>query len=98
MRLTSKPPGNKRSKHSQDAIARARQIMAPSSLAVTEALSVLLDTPKRIIVGEAVEWEADLIVVGSHGRQGIGRFLVGSVSEAVAIGSECSVEVVRRRS
>ena len=43
------------------------------------------------------EWNAsyDLIVVGSHGRRGFRRFLLGSVSEAVAMNAHCSVVVVR---
>jgi nucleotide-binding universal stress UspA family protein len=39
---------------------------------------------------------ADVIVVASHGRSGLGRALVGSVAESVVRGSECPVFVVRR--
>ena len=39
--------------------------------------------------------DADLIVVGSHGHHGIERFLLGSVSEGVALHAKCSVEVIR---
>ena len=38
---------------------------------------------------------ADLIVVGSHGHRGVERFLMGSVSEGVALHAKCSVEVIR---
>ena len=51
--------------------------------------------PKRKIIDHAAEWHADLIVLGSHGRRGIDRFLLGSVSEAVARHAPCSVEIVR---
>jgi len=34
-------------------------------------------------------------VVGSHGRRGVNRLLLGSVSEAVALHANCSVEIVR---
>src|SRR5579883_1346341 len=47
------------------------------------------------ILDEAAQWGADLIFVGSHGRHGLDRFLLGSVSEAVATHAKCSVEVVR---
>jgi nucleotide-binding universal stress UspA family protein len=40
-------------------------------------------------------WNADLIVVGSHGRRGFDRYVMGSVSESVALHAHCSVEVVR---
>jgi nucleotide-binding universal stress UspA family protein len=55
----------------------------------------LLDGPKSIIMDEAEKWGADLIVVGSHGHRGIERFLLGSVSEGVALHAKCSVEVIR---
>ena len=53
--------------------------------------------PRSAIVDEADEWGADLIVVGSHGRTGITRLLLGSVAEAVVGHAHCSIEVVRRR-
>ncbi len=47
------------------------------------------------IIDYAAEWGADLIVVGSHGRNGVERFLLGSVAEFVARHAACSVEIVR---
>jgi nucleotide-binding universal stress UspA family protein len=51
--------------------------------------------PKAVIIDEAKKLGADLIVLGSHGRTGLDRFLLGSVSEAVARHAACSVEIVR---
>lgn len=51
--------------------------------------------PRSIIVDRASEWAADVIVVGSHGRKGLTRFLLGSVSDAVARHALCSVIIVR---
>jgi nucleotide-binding universal stress UspA family protein len=51
--------------------------------------------PKSEILDVAAKWGADLIVIGSHGWKGLNRFLLGSVSEAVARHAECSVEIVR---
>ena len=51
--------------------------------------------PKTKIIDHARKWHADLIVLGSHGRKGLDRFLLGSVSEAVARHASCSVEIVR---
>jgi nucleotide-binding universal stress UspA family protein len=51
--------------------------------------------PKSRIIDVAKEWKADLIVLGSHGRKGMERFLMGSVAESVARHAECSVEIVR---
>jgi len=47
------------------------------------------------IIDHAAEWRADLIVLGSHGRKGLNRFLMGSVAEFVARHADCSVQIVR---
>lgn len=59
--------------------------------------SVVQGEPRGKIVDVAAKWHADLIVVGSHGRRGLERFLMGSVSEAVVHHAPCSVQVVRLR-
>jgi len=56
---------------------------------------VLLGSPRKAISAYASEWGADLILVGSHGHSAIGRFLLGSVAESVAVHAHCSVEVIR---
>ncbi len=50
---------------------------------------------KTVILDCATEWNASLIVMGSHGRRGLPRLVLGSVSEAVARHAHCSVEIVR---
>jgi len=50
---------------------------------------------KTSILEYADEWRPDLIMVGSHGRKGLDRFLLGSVSDAVARHAQCSVQIVR---
>ena len=47
------------------------------------------------ILDLASEWHADLIVLGSHGRKGLKRFMLGSVAESVSRGAYCSVLIVR---
>ena len=54
-----------------------------------------LDSPRRAIVSRADSFDADLIVVGSHGRSGIARLLLGSVSQSVLTHAHCSVRVGR---
>ena len=57
----------------------------------------------RLIPGEAVdgvlrtaaEIRADLIVMGTHGRTGLGRLLLGNVAESVLPESDCPVMVVK---
>jgi nucleotide-binding universal stress UspA family protein len=58
---------------------------------------ILVDRADEAIIKTAKAWDADLIVVGSHGYRGIKRFLLGSVSQAVAFHAPCSVEIVRRK-
>ena len=52
-------------------------------------------SPRSVILEEADDWGADLIVVGSHGYRAWERFLLGSVSQSVVSHAKCSVEVVR---
>ena len=47
------------------------------------------------ILDFANEWHADLIVLGSHGRKGLQRLMLGSVAESVARGAYCSVLIIR---
>lgn len=52
---------------------------------------------RTVAVDVAKKWHADLIVVGSHGRKGLQRILLGSVSDHIARHAHCSVEIVRTR-
>ncbi len=52
--------------------------------------------PDQQIIERSKEWDADLIVVGSHGYGFWGR-LLGSVSNGVVHHAECSVLVVRQK-
>jgi nucleotide-binding universal stress UspA family protein len=54
-------------------------------------------SPASEIIGKADEWLPDLIVVGSHGRSAISRFVLGSVSQRVLTEARCSVRVARGR-
>ena len=47
------------------------------------------------IVSEAAAWSADLIVLGTHGRRGMDRLVLGSVAEGVARAATAPVMLVR---
>jgi nucleotide-binding universal stress UspA family protein len=47
------------------------------------------------IAEHAVDWKADLLVIGTHGRRGVGRMLLGSVAERVVRTSPCPLLLVR---
>jgi nucleotide-binding universal stress UspA family protein len=53
---------------------------------------------RQVILDCAAEWHADLVVLGSHGKKGFDRLMLGSVSDSVARHATCSVEIVRERS
>jgi nucleotide-binding universal stress UspA family protein len=50
-------------------------------------------TPWKEVVESAREWSADLIAVGTHGRSGLSRLLLGSTAEEVARHGPCPVVV-----
>ncbi|AGB39389.1 universal stress protein [Natronococcus occultus] len=52
-------------------------------------------SPARAIVGAVGDFDVDHVVVGSRGRSGIGRVLLGSVAENVARRAPVSVTIVR---
>ena len=54
-------------------------------------------SPAWELVAKADEWKPDLIVVGSHGRTALGRFILGSVSQRVLTEALCSVRIARGR-
>jgi nucleotide-binding universal stress UspA family protein/uncharacterized membrane protein YfcA len=74
-------------------VDRIREALARDGI-VVEGL-VLEGDPAGGIVAAARERGADLIVVGSYGLTGLGRLLLGSVSEAVIGQAECPVLVVK---
>ena len=80
-------------KQCEEAVGSASTILSGAGLAA--GTSVLAGNAKCTIIDDAKEWNADLVVLGSHGRRGLTRVLLGSVSEAVAMNASCSVEVIR---
>ena len=56
---------------------------------------IVLGSPKNTILETAEEWKADIIVMGSHGRTGLSRFLLGSVAMSVLSEARCSVMIIK---
>jgi nucleotide-binding universal stress UspA family protein len=81
--------------HAREAIQRGACILKKAGLSVMQEVLEPRESPVRAILGMADVWGADLIVMGSHGRRGFDRYVMGSVSESVALHAHCSVEVVR---
>jgi nucleotide-binding universal stress UspA family protein len=70
-------------------VQRARAAGADATFLVWEG-----DAGEAIVAAAASEG-ADVIVVGSHGRSGVSRFFIGSVSDYVVRHAHCPVMVVR---
>jgi nucleotide-binding universal stress UspA family protein len=51
--------------------------------------------PRLVVLSEATRGQADLIIVGTHGRAGVSHALIGSVSEFIASEAECDVAITR---
>ena len=79
----------------EEAVAQARVILSSGSLILCDGKATPGGEPRDVLLDVAAAWEADLIVLGSHGWHGFDRLLMGSVSESVALHAQCSVEVVR---
>lgn len=71
----------------------ARERTAGSDVSIDSAVEV--GRPSRVIVEYGNDGEFDHLVVGSHGRSGVSRILLGSVAETVVRRSTVPVTVVR---
>ncbi|HET8924634.1 MAG TPA: universal stress protein [Candidatus Acidoferrum sp.] len=84
-------------KNAKSAVDAGARVLSKLDMEVSTGTPSPQDSPARVIVKEAQEWGAHMIVIGSHGRRGFDRLMMGSVSEHVAFHAHCSVEVIRGR-
>lgn len=70
----------------------------PTVEGVDVSYVVEFGSPIDKILEHAKEHDVDLIVMGTHGRTGLGRVLMGSVAEAVVRKSECPVLAIKSSS
>jgi nucleotide-binding universal stress UspA family protein len=78
----------------EELVARAEGKMREAGFA-TEG-RVLAGDPRQSLIEVAQRERADLIVVGSHGRSGIAKMMLGSVSSHIVTHAHCSVLVVKQ--
>jgi len=84
-------------------VAEGRRILAAAAAtakkhgvkAETVLYEVLIGRVADRVVREAAKWHADVIVMGTHGRRGIGRLVMGSDAENVLRQSPVPVLLVR---
>jgi nucleotide-binding universal stress UspA family protein len=83
----------------RDARERAAQALAARGHREDVSVSFLVweGEPGEAIVEAADSEQVDIVIVGSHGRGAVGRFIIGSVSDYVVRNANCPVLVVRNR-
>jgi nucleotide-binding universal stress UspA family protein len=80
-------------KQAQILVAKTAETLRSHGMNVTT--SVQQGDSQSTIIDASEEWHADLIVMGSHRRNALSRFLKGNVSGVIARHAHCSVEIVR---
>ena len=97
------PAGLKRAReHAAQVVTEAQELASVGSKRVRQMFprwtvhqKVAVGSPAHEVLNLAREWEPGLIVVGSHGRSALGRFVLGSVSQKVLTEAQTSVRVAR---
>ncbi|MDB5313678.1 MAG: putative universal stress protein [Gemmataceae bacterium] len=78
----------------EDLLTKLRDLV-PDDRTITVEYRVVEGHPSEVILRTAAEEGCDLIVMGTHGRSGLGRALMGSVAEEVSRKAFCPVATVR---
>lgn len=83
----------------EDRLQQWAEQMSPSVLAGVDHQfhTVRAASPAAAIVQKAAELNVDLIVVGTAGRRGLSRLVLGSVAEEVARTAGCAVLIARAK-
>jgi nucleotide-binding universal stress UspA family protein len=81
-------------RHSHELAEGAQTSLRDAGLAAESR--VLQGDPREVLVDVARAESADLVVVGSHGRTGLAKLVLGSVAAHVVGHAPCSVMVVKR--
>jgi nucleotide-binding universal stress UspA family protein len=67
-----------------DILEAARASVAAAGVSVDTVLHDSFEGPvHELVVADSLAWDADLIVLGTHGRRGVGRMLLGSSAEYI---------------
>lgn len=71
------------------------RVVAAGLTADTLLIECFATRTSEVVIAQAQSWKADLIVLGTHGRRGIGRLLMGSDAEQIVRGATVPVLLVR---
>lgn len=89
------PPVEEQLRYRDELLACLQEVAVPEG-SVPYEHRLLMGDPAGAIVGLAEEENVDLIVMGTHGRTGFSRVLLGSVAEAVVRRASCPVLMVKQ--
>jgi len=82
-------------KHTEEWFLQVRAMASKEGIKVTSDTIFNLPSVAESIIGYAAEQKADLIVIGTRGRSGLKRLVLGSVASGVVTHAACPVLVVR---
>ncbi len=82
-----------RRREAVDAVERIKSGPAAAALAINGVVAE--GRPEKVIIDQARQSGADLIVMGTHGRTGLDRLLMGSIAERVIGFADCAVLAVK---
>ena len=82
---------------SEDRAVLDKLMRARSGVASFGASTVDIGDPRDLVVNTAKTLGADLIVMGTHGRRGFSRMVMGSVAEDALRNAPCPVLVIREK-
>lgn len=83
-------------RNGNEVLDTARKRVDDAGLAAeTRLLECFATRTSDVLLSEAKAWGADLIVLGTHGRRGFGRLMLGSDAEEIARGAQVPVLLVR---
>ena len=91
---TGEPLRSKLEQEGDAAISRIEELVTEAGLEFTGEKRE--GNPHEAILEATREWDVDLVVMGTHGRTGLDRYLLGSVTERVARLSDVPVVIVPR--
>jgi len=87
--------GEVRKPFREKALAQLDALVAPYEDQARWRKIVRAGDARSIVLNEAVRGHADVIAIGTHGRSGLSRALIGSVAEDVIANAPCDVLVAR---
>ena len=70
-------------------------VQEAESKGIAVQADVMIGTPADLILSQAAEFDASIIIMGSHGKTGLSRLLMGSVAEAIVRKAKIPVLIVK---